>query len=521
MTGKPLESSCIAAAFFVCPNEVEGVSAMKHMVRVEKLDESKRFRSMGQILGVGFAADGTVWLELGASSPGVPPTLLSVQQKGAEWKVAHVCSVLRSGKLCWHVPAAIDVAHEVLGLKRLTTGTYVVDVEEKNPLTPAGPLTDWTMRTEGHVYSGSKLVTVLTADPTASASAGAGGTGSGSAPGGADPAPSPIQQAMRNATGGAPGRTNPPGYGIALILDPELDRVVQYLEDMGVPTEMREEVAKVRRKSVPAEYVERVPRGPVFQGNKEEFKLAIACFLLEKNLFTVGPKSSGKTALTVTLAWVFNLPLFTVQGNLQTEVAHFQGDKSLEVDPETKQAHVTYILGVITESMKVGGLGYVDEMPNIREGIAVWLNSLDWRKAVEVPGFGVVKAHPSFRLAMSGNKGYAGCAVPNEATIDRTTVIEMPYATDIAKIILQESRNKSEATADKLEGLFKDIKFLIDNKQIRTASPLTIRGLIDAADYMGMGIPGRVALRACVLNKMWDASDKDREKVASAIDSAF
>lgn len=488
---------------------------MRHQVSVSKIQDSKRFRTSGLVLGVAQAKDGVLWLELGASTPGIPPMILSIRQNGALWNVTHKCSTLNGGKMCWHVPAAIEIAHEVVGLRRMTTGNYEVDVSLAHPMTPAGPLTDLTVKVEGHAYNGTKLLPVLVADPTASA-----------------PAPAaPAPTAARSSSSGAPAAAAasapstpaaPAGYGVSLLLDPEAEKVARYLEAEGVSKAIITEVLKLRRKDVPAQYADRVPKGSRFTGLKAELELALVCFLLEKNLMAVGPKSSGKTTLVDTLAWIFNLPLFTINGSLQTEVADMRGDRTLEVDPESKAAFVKYVLGTITEAMQVGGIGYVDEFPNIREGIAVWLNGLDWRKAVEVPGYGVVKAHPAFRLALSGNKGYAGCATPNEATVDRTTIIEMPYAEKIAPIITQESRNKDKATATKLEQFFKRTRLMIENKEIRTAAPLTVRGLIDAADYMSMGIPGKIALRSCVLAKIWDADyPKDREKVAQVIDAMF
>lgn len=458
----------------------------------------------GAILGVAEGSDGMLWVELDSNNAAIPPMLLAASVDGSgKITVVHRCSKLKQSKVggCWHMAAAINVVRQRRGLPAISSGSLRVDLHERETV-PAGVVTDLTPDfADGQPYRGQLLNDAML------------GFAAGRAP--AAGSPPDDRKAARQAVTSAAKRAT---------FDPERDARRQYLEEQGIPAQLTEAVLQQYRTDVPNDLQSRIPGAPKFRGLPEILSLAVAAFLLGKNVMAVGPKSTGKTTLVHTLAWLFGLPLFELNGNLNTDLADLRGEKTLEVDEKSGLNVVQYVYGVVAEAMQHGGLAHIDEFPNIREGVAIWLNGLDWRKAVEIPGYGVIKAHPAFRLALGGNKGYAGTFEPNEATLDRCVVIAMPYARGVAQIIAQESKNKNAKIHQKLEEFFTRLQGLVGgaNPEVRTTAPLTIRGLIDAADLMTLGIPARVALRATVLEKIWnDDFPRDREKVVNLIDSLF
>lgn len=312
-------------------------------------------------------------------------------------------------------------------------------------------------------------------------------------------------------------------------VDPAADEVRAYLLEEGVPLALINKVIAARRNDLTPELQSRVPPLRRFRGNLEVLMLALICFLQGKGVFAVGVKASGKTTLIHSLASCFNLPLYELNGSLQTEVADIRGDKTLDVDPETKANVVRYQLGVLAEAMKNGGLCYIDEFPTIREGVATVINGVgDWRKSLEIPGYGIIQAHPAFRLALAGNKGYAGCLVPNEATIDRMVVLDVQPIRDqvaLEKVIAENVRYcKDRTLISKLARLFVRLSEMLQAGEINSAECLTIRGLIDAADMMAMthgAIPARAVLYSTVANKIWDDEFADVPKIKEQINLVF
>lgn len=493
------------------------VGPKPYWVVPEKVKTAEDLRARGMILGVARDDGGRIWLEFSSGRAGVSPLLAAIERvavdgERARWKVEHSCSTLRESKgTCWHLGAAVMVAREQFRLPPLRHAD-AVEVVLQHP-TPPERMEDVTGDVLGHRYNGSLLTDKLTLPKGSTAPGVEMWTLGDDTPGGGG--------SSTPASGGAPGAEERGTRSEAPAAAGGSDEVIRYLVQEGVSAELARAASAARRRDVPPHLQARIPPAPRFHGNPDALALAVASFIQRKNLLLVGPKSSGKTTLVYTLAWVFGLPLFEVPGNLETRVEDLRGDKTLEIDPLTGQTAVQYALGPVAEAMEVGGLAYVDEFPNIREGVAIWLNGLDWRRSVEVPGYGVIRAHPAFRLALAGNKGYAGTFTPNEATVDRTVVIELGY-TAVAELVLRESQNKNPALAEKLQDLFKRLAAAVEHREIQTAAPLTVRGLVDAADLILLGIPPRVALRATVLHKIWeDDLAGDREKVAQLIDAIF
>lgn len=96
-------------------------------------------------------------------------------------------------------------------------------------------------------------------------------------------------------------------------------------------------------------------------------------------LFTmiIGPKGTGKTTLVRTFGEEINRKLYPVNFSLRTRESHLIGTKSLE------KGEVGFVDGILVESMKLGGLLYLDELNAAEADVLLRLDeALDDRRQV-------------------------------------------------------------------------------------------------------------------------------------------
>jgi MoxR-like ATPase len=268
------------------------------------------------------------------------------------------------------------------------------------------------------------------------------------------------------------------------IIDPKItEEVVNDLLNRGVAPGLVEDLVEFRNKlNFPPEIFHRIATKGRYVGTKV-LSLCLGSLLEGKNILTHGPKGCGKTVLMESLSYYTGLPMYTFMGHNQVEVAQMLADKTLTRD-QSGRANVGYEIGLVVEAVKAGGLLFLDEFTGIPSGVMMALHPLlDHRREVEVPGFGKVQAADTFRFVGAGNIGYEGTFDTNPAALDRCFCLDLGYNSEIAEIILAESKLEDRSIAEKLEKLFKDILIKVESGDVSDTA-LTIRGLIDAADLM-------------------------------------
>ena len=96
-------------------------------------------------------------------------------------------------------------------------------------------------------------------------------------------------------------------------------------------------------------------------------------------LFTmiIGPKGTGKTTLVKAFGEEISRKLYAVNFSLRTRESHLIGTKSLE------NGEVGFVDGILVESMKIGGLLYLDELNAAEADVLLRLDeALDDRRQV-------------------------------------------------------------------------------------------------------------------------------------------
>lgn len=388
--------------------------------------------------------------------------------------VRHRCPASERGTPCYHLALAAEVVERVLGrtvFDRSQRVTFPMRADE-----PAGVVVQ-DLTPELYGYPGDF--------------------------------PAACYEATKEAEGAFTGRYSLPGD-----LSPEETEVAAYVGSQGVPQRLLDWVLTFRRRK--GEVDESRIRRPktLFEGPRA-VQVALSALSLGKNVCLVGPKATGKNVLCATLSWVLRLPLYELSGHVGIEAADLTADRTLTVDDEG-HTRVVWELGALTKAMKAGWLFVADEMNVLRPEVASILHGLDWRRQIEIPGE-TVKAHPDFRLIATMNHGYAGTVEPSEALMDRFVVVEMtPLGEEqLTSLILRESRLSDPGAAQRLARIHRVLLEKAEHAELDDTRALSVRGLIDAADLVSVGVPMGLAVTACLLNKVLD--DHYRKVVEDAV----
>jgi cobaltochelatase CobS len=146
---------------------------------------------------------------------------------------------------------------------------------------------------------------------------------------------------------------------------------------------------------------------------------------VEKNILLQGETGTGKTSLIEQVAARLNWPTFTVGCHGGLEFQELIGRVTLQADGSTGWAD-----GPLIAAMRAGGIFLLDEMNFLKPEVAGGLNTVLQATAYSIPETGeLVKAHPDFRIAATGNamdgvgKGaYRGTQTTNIALLARFTL---------------------------------------------------------------------------------------------------
>lgn len=190
-----------------------------------------------------------------------------------------------------------------------------------------------------------------------------------------------------------------------------------------IPDELRE-LSKFPILSELSEYVPDRDRAYVFR--REHIKTAqVWVYGAEKNILLQGETGTGKTTFLEQVASRLNWPLLAMGCHGGVEFQEFVGRVTLNVDGSTGWAD-----GPLIAAMRIGGILLLDEINFLKPEVAGGLNTALQAKVYTIPETGeVVRAHPNFRIAATGNaidgvgKGsYRGTNKQNIALLSRFTL---------------------------------------------------------------------------------------------------
>lgn len=230
-----------------------------------------------------------------------------------------------------------------------------------------------------------------------------------------------------------------------------------------------------------------------------------------RNIMLIGDAGVGKSSVIVEICARLNVPVYQMACSGKTRFQHLVGSREL-VNGATK-----WVDGPLTRAMREGGVLLMDEVTRLDAGEQMNLAAvLDARSTLTVPDTGeVVKPHPRFRVAATGNSGgfgddsgaYVGEKPSSFAFIDRLQKLKVEVMPeDVETDLLKKVSGLPDEIVSLMIRLAKEIRknFVGAGGGLSiTVSPRSMQvWALETAGYQKLGIKDPVweALMDTVLN---------------------
>ena len=249
----------------------------------------------------------------------------------------------------------------------------------------------------------------------------------------------------------------------------------------------------------------RIPAPHYRYFGREIWENAAAALLCGTNLLLVGGKATGKNVLAENLSMAFGRPSWDISFHVNMDAANLIGMDTFE------GGQVVFRPGPIYQAARYGGFGILDEINMAKnEALAVLHSTLDFRRAIDIPGYDQLQMDDATRFIATMNYGYAGTRELNEALASRFVVIQMPTISQegLEKLILSEFPTLTSRYLKQFSTLFLDLQKKCESAEISTKA-LDLRGLLDALRLMRQGVSPLSALDMGITNKAFDAYEQE------------
>ena len=284
-----------------------------------------------------------------------------------------------------------------------------------------------------------------------------------------------------------------------------MSNILDFLREEGVSENLIRGVEDFRaRYPVSDEYRDRIPDPQYYYYGKETWEMALAVLLAGRNLLLAGPKATGKNVLCENLAAVFGQPVWNVSFHINMDASYLIGTDTFD---GTK---VTFRPGPIYLCADRGGFGVLDEINMAKnESLAVLHSALDFRRAIDVPGYDLIRVKPQTRFIGTMNYGYAGTRELNEALSSRFAILSVPEIseTDLDRLIKRSFPDINPKICTQFVKLFMELMRKTEKAEISDRA-LDLRGLLDALSLIREGLTAGQALQMCIVDKTFDAYEQ-------------
>ena len=237
---------------------------------------------------------------------------------------------------------------------------------------------------------------------------------------------------------------------------------------------------------------------------KEIWEQALGALLAGENLLLVGAKATGKNVLAENLAYCFGRGDWNVSFHVNMDAAMMLGSDTF------RDGQVQFRPGPVYECASQGGFCILDEINMARnEALAALHSMLDFRRILDIPGYGRLKMHPATRFIATMNYGYAGTRELNEALASRFAVIALPPANEhmLANLLEKQYGHLLDKIRSSVIALFMDLQLKYQQGEI-SSKAVDLRGLLGALGIYQQGLGLRSALQMGLVNKVFNEDER-------------
>ena len=237
---------------------------------------------------------------------------------------------------------------------------------------------------------------------------------------------------------------------------------------------------------------------------KEIWEQALGALLAGENLLLVGAKATGKNVLAENLTYCFGRGDWNVSFHVNMDAAMMLGSDTF------RDGQVQFRPGPVYECASQGGFCILDEINMARnEALAALHSMLDFRRILDIPGYGRLKMHPATRFIATMNYGYAGTRELNEALASRFAVIALPPANEhmLANLLEKQYGHLSDKIRSSVIALFMDLQLKYQQGEI-SSKAVDLRGLLGALGIYQQGLGLRSALQMGLVNKVFNEDER-------------
>ena len=237
---------------------------------------------------------------------------------------------------------------------------------------------------------------------------------------------------------------------------------------------------------------------------KEIWEQALGALLAGENLLLVGAKATGKNVLAENLAYCFGRGDWNVSFHVNMDAAMMLGSDTF------RNGQVQFRPGPVYECASQGGFCILDDINMARnEALAALHSMLDFRRILDIPGYGRLKMHPATRFIATMNYGYAGTRELNEALASRFAVIALPPANEhmLANLLEKQYGHLSDKIRSSVIALFMDLQLKYQQGEI-SSKAVDLRGLLGALGIYQQGLGLRSALQMGLVNKVFNEDER-------------
>lgn len=237
---------------------------------------------------------------------------------------------------------------------------------------------------------------------------------------------------------------------------------------------------------------------------KEIWEQALGALLAGENLLLVGAKATGKNVLAENLAYCFGRGDWNVSFHVNMDAAMMLGSDTF------RDGQVQFRPGPVYECASQGGFCILDEINMARnEALAALHSMLDFRRILDIPGYGRLKMHPATRFIATMNYGYAGTRELNEALASRFAVIALPPSNEhmLANLLEKQYGHLSDKIRSSVIALFMDLQLKYQQGEI-SSKAVDLRGLLGALEIYQQGLGLRSALQVGLVNKVFNEDER-------------